>query len=67
MPLPPTGFGPRLRRLRLAAGWTQAALAARAGVSRRAVIKWERGEREPSWPAVVALARALGVGVERFA
>jgi transcriptional regulator with XRE-family HTH domain len=53
-------FGARLRELRLARGFTQQALADRAGVSVNAVGAWERGLRFPRAAAVDALARALG-------
>jgi transcriptional regulator with XRE-family HTH domain len=63
---PPTGFGARLRALRDQRGWTQAQLAERAGCNSFTVAKTERGEQEPAWPLVLALARALGVGVAAF-
>ncbi len=59
-------FSLRLRELRDAAGWTQAELASRSGVSERAVAQWERGIRQPSWEHVIALADALGVSTEAF-
>jgi transcriptional regulator with XRE-family HTH domain len=61
-----TGFGPRLAALREGKGWTQSELAKRAGQSRQNVAKWESGLHEPSWPAVVALAKALGVKPNAF-
>jgi transcriptional regulator with XRE-family HTH domain len=64
--LPPSGFGVKLRELRLARGLTQIALAEQAGVHHRTVVKVERSEREPQWPTVLALAEALGVKVEVF-
>jgi transcriptional regulator with XRE-family HTH domain len=62
----PPDFGPRLRELREAAGLTQVQLAEQAGLHPQGVIKLERGEREPAWSTVVALAAALGVSCERF-
>src|SRR5262245_40675944 len=59
-------LGARLRSLREAAGLSQEALAARAGVSQRAVSSWELALREPGWLAVLALARALGVQTTAF-
>jgi transcriptional regulator with XRE-family HTH domain len=59
-------FAGRLRELRGAAGLTQEQLAERAGVKRDAVARWERGNREPSWSNVVALADALAVSTEAF-
>lgn len=62
----PSAFGVRLRQLREAAGLSQEALAERAGMHRFGVAKLERGEREPAWATVRALARALGVGCSAF-
>jgi len=59
-------FAGRLKELREAAGLSQKALAERAGVSQQGIAHWEQGERDPSWPAVIALAAALGVSVEAF-
>jgi transcriptional regulator with XRE-family HTH domain len=59
-------FAARLRRMREEAGLTQAALADKAGVHLHSLIKLERGEREPQWASVRALARALGVTCEAF-
>jgi transcriptional regulator with XRE-family HTH domain len=59
-------FGRRLRELREAAALTQAQLADRAGMHPQAVVKLERGEREPSWASAVALAEALGVDCRAF-
>jgi transcriptional regulator with XRE-family HTH domain len=60
-------FGVRLRELREAAGLTQAQLAERAGLHPQGVVKLERGEREPAWSTLLALADALGVSVSAFA
>ncbi len=57
-----TGFGARVRKLRVAAGWTQAELAERAGISERAVSDIERGLRGTVYPANARrLATSLGV------
>lgn len=62
MSAPPTGFGATVRRLRVAAGWTQAELAERAGISERTVSDLERGLRGAVYPATARqLAAALGV------
>lgn len=54
------GFGGTLRRMRLAAGLTQEALAERAGISARAVSDLERDpERTPRLETVTLLADAL--------
>ena len=55
------GFGALLKRLRLAAGLTQEALAERAGLSAKAVSDLERGPgRVPRLGTVSLLADALG-------
>ena len=55
------GFGDLLRRRRRAAGLTQEALAARAGLSARGIADLERGARRtPRRDTVVLLVRALG-------
>jgi transcriptional regulator with XRE-family HTH domain len=61
-----SGFGFRLRELREAASLSQEALAQRAGMHRFGIAKLERGEREPVWATVRALARALGVSCSAF-
>jgi transcriptional regulator with XRE-family HTH domain len=53
-------FGELLRRLRVARGRSQAAVAAQAGMDRSYVNRLEAGERgAPALPAVEALAAAL--------
>ena len=57
-----TQFGALLRRLRLAAGLTQEALAERAGLSAKAVRGLERDPtRVPRLDTVAVLADALGL------
>jgi transcriptional regulator with XRE-family HTH domain len=53
----------QLRARRRAVGLSQAALAAKAGVSRVFVEKIEAGARTPSWGALARLAQALGCRV----
>lgn len=48
---------------RLAAGLTQAQLAARIGCTQKDVSRWEHGVRTPSAAYSMALAEALGVPV----
>jgi transcriptional regulator with XRE-family HTH domain len=60
-------FAETLRRLREAAGLTQAALAERAGLSLRTVQSWEQGRRAPVSPAFFKLAEALGAKPDAFA
>lgn len=57
-------MGERLRRLREAAGLTQAELAGRAGVSRQLVGAVEGGRQLPRVDAGLGLARALHISVE---
>ena len=57
---PSAPFAERLRALRLAAGLTQAELAARAGVSEAAVSAYECGRGRPRPRHLAALARVLG-------
>jgi transcriptional regulator with XRE-family HTH domain len=59
-------FKDRLRELRTAAGVTQLDLAFRAHIQPSTVARLERGTVRPSWDTVVAMAKALGVGVEAF-
>ena len=56
----PPAFGDLLRRFRVAAGWTQEELAEHAGVSARAITKYERGATlRPQRETVRLLADAL--------
>ncbi len=58
----PTGFGATVRKLRAAAGLTQAELAEQAGISERTVSDLERGLRAAVYPATARqLAASLGV------
>ena len=47
--------GPEIRELRKALGWTQQRLAEACGVTRRAVIFWEQGQREPGGSSKIIL------------
>jgi transcriptional regulator with XRE-family HTH domain len=62
----PTGFAHRLKALREAAGLTQEQLAERTGLYKFSIAKLEQGVQEPSWPTVLALAKALGVDCRAF-
>ena len=53
-----------LRTARRRAGLTQAALAARAGVSQPVIAAYERGRREPSVPMLAKLVRAAGFDLD---
>lgn len=58
---PSVSFGPRLARLRQAAGLSQQALADRLSVTRQAVSNWEREQTVPDLDMLLSLARELGV------
>jgi putative molybdopterin biosynthesis protein len=58
--------GMRLRLARQARGYSQQQLAGMAGVSRQAVSAVEAGHSDPSLRVAIALARALGAGVEEL-
>jgi transcriptional regulator with XRE-family HTH domain len=60
-------FGTRLTELRTAAGLSQAALAALLGVGASYVSDLETGRRLPAWGTALALADALGVGMDALA
>jgi len=57
-------LGNRLREAREAAGWTQAELAERIGVSRKTVNTVENAVFVPSTVVALKLAGALGCSVE---
>ena len=61
-----TGFGARLRALRLAADLTLEGLATRTGMKHQNIARLETGGRQPSWDTVVRLAKALGVHTDDF-
>ena len=54
-------FGMALRRLRLAAGFTQEQLALEAGIQRNFVSLIELGRNRPTITTVAKLANALGM------
>ena len=58
------GFPENLRRARKARRLTVRALGKRVGVTGQAIGHYETGRSYPSSSVLVALARALGVGVE---
>ncbi len=57
-------FGNNLKRERIAAGLTQAELAAMVGVKQQQLSQWECDKVEPTLSNVVALLKALHVGME---
>lgn len=56
-------IGDRVRRHRLARGWTLDELAETAEVSRRALVNVEQGAANPSVGTLLRLSDALGVGL----
>ena len=59
-------FGQVLRELRKGATMSQEKLGAEAGVDRVYVSLLERGERSPSLPVIVELAKALGTSASEI-
>lgn len=59
----PARWGETLKRSRLQRGWTQQALADRAGVARNTIARLETGNRRPSFPMLERLARAFRVSL----
>ena len=59
-------FADKLKKLRAAKGWSQQDLADRSGVPVWTLRGLEQGRRKPSWPVLVSIARALGVGSGKF-
>ncbi len=55
----PARLGDTLKRRRLQRGWTQQALADRAGVARNTIARLETGNRRPSFTMLEHLARAF--------
>ncbi|HWV84341.1 MAG TPA: helix-turn-helix transcriptional regulator [Capillimicrobium sp.] len=56
----------RLKDLRAQRGWTQADLAARAGVSRQTINSIEKGKFDPSLPLAFRLARLFDLAIEEI-
>jgi transcriptional regulator with XRE-family HTH domain len=54
-------LGDELRAARLAAGWSQEALAERAGISRNYVSLLELGRKSPTVDVLLAICRALDI------
>jgi len=61
------GSGPRIAQLREAAGWTQAELGRRIGVSRSAVAQWEHQSNEPKTSHLRDLAKLFAVSFDWLA
>ena len=59
-------FGLRLKRLRNRKKWSQAALAAKLGVSREYVARLEGGQHDPPLSTVERLAKIFRVRVSKL-
>jgi transcriptional regulator with XRE-family HTH domain len=59
-------FAELIQKLREQAGLSQSQLAKRAGVPVRSIQNWEQGHRRPRPQALLPLAEALGVPVEKL-
>jgi transcriptional regulator with XRE-family HTH domain len=59
-------LGPYLRKARMQRRLTQKALAALCGLTQSDISKLESGERSPTLPQLVQLARELGVALQWF-
>jgi uncharacterized protein len=60
----PQSAGTVLRAARTGAGLSQAALAARSGVSQSVISVYEAGRRQPSLPMLANLVEAAGCDLE---
>jgi transcriptional regulator with XRE-family HTH domain len=63
---PKTDFGHRLLKLRKARGFTQVELAEAAETTQRAISYYENEAGYPPAPALIALAKALGVSTDQL-
>jgi transcriptional regulator with XRE-family HTH domain len=63
----PMTFREKLKTLRLEKGFSEARLADESGVMAGALHTYAIGSRTPSFPAVVRIAKALGVSLDVFA
>lgn len=61
-----TGFGDKLRQLRLERGITQETLAMRIHVTRQTISGWERGRSEPDINTIVCLAEFFDVTIDEL-
>ena len=56
----------RFSQLRKKAGFSQEELAAKLGISRQAVSKWERAESSPDTDNLIALSRLYGISLDEL-
>jgi len=59
-----TNLGSIIAQLRRSAGWTQADLAQKLGITAQAVSQWERGETMPDILTLPLLAEAFGCSID---
>lgn len=59
-------LGERIKQIRVRKNMTQDALAEAAGITKASVSNYERNQRQPQYPAVQAIANALGVSVSEL-
>lgn len=64
--MPKGYFALRLRKLRDAAGLSQAGLSERTGVSVSALRQFEQGRREPTYGSLIKLAEGMGLSLAAF-
>lgn len=57
-------FGERLKKYRLQAGLTQEELAARCGMQKQSISRYEKSAREPNIRIASSLAKALNISLE---
>jgi transcriptional regulator with XRE-family HTH domain len=61
MPTPDQALASTIRRMRQEHGFTQEALAFKAGITVSSVYRIERGLSNPAWATLLKIAAALGV------
>jgi transcriptional regulator with XRE-family HTH domain len=59
-------LGRNILEMRQHKGWSAEKLAAEAGVSFASIYAYENGKREPKITQAMAVARALGVGLDEL-
>ncbi len=60
-------YAATVRRIRIERGMTQESLAFDANLTISAMSRIERGESNPTWTTVLAIARALGITLHDLA
>ena len=59
-------IGERIHAARKSKGLSQEMIAAKLGVSRQAVSKWENGTSDPNTSNLIALAKLYGISAEEL-